>query len=161
MLVTLCGVSVRTLSGQSTIKIVENATLRVLILDLSGHIDELESRCSVSTCARVGRSGMEAVRAVTEGSCRVKVIVIEASTVNGEVLGSWSDDTVWRCRFSLRVRVCSLSDDNCVDDLCVAVNDVFREREFDTSQNVIGRLELVELNSTNPFSDGTVSSILV
>ena len=138
----------------------EDASLWVLILDPSSHIGKLESRGRVGSRTRVSSSGVEAVRAVTESSCLVKVVVIEASTIDGEILRPWRDDTVRRRRISLSIGVGRLSNDDSIDNLGIAVNHIFSQRELNTSQKVISCLELVELNGTDTLSDGTVSSIL-
>lgn len=126
VLVTFGSVSVSTLARQGAIKIVEDAAEWVLILDPSSHIGELESRGFVGSRTRVGRSGVEAVRAFTKGGCLVEVVVVEASSVNSEIFRPWPNYTVRGRSISLSIRVGRLSNDDGIDNLGIAVNDVFR-----------------------------------
>lgn len=96
----------------------------------------------------------------TEGSSFVPVEVEEADSVDSEVLSSWIDDTVWLGDLESELGVVGSTDDEGIVDSGGVVSVVVGERELNTSELVIGDLEVVESDITNFLSNRTVSSVL-
>ena len=100
------------------------------------------------------------MRAVTQGSSLIKIEVVEASSLNSEVLSPWCDDTMWGALLT-NVFIRSLTNNKGVNNLGITVHHVLREGEFNSSKLVISRLKVMELNSSNTLSDSAVPAILV
>ena len=66
-----------------------------------------------------------------------------------------------RCPVDLVLGIFGSADNEATNYLSVAVNNVLSQREFDTSQNVISGLKVVELDGSDTLSDRTVSAIFV
>ena len=147
---------------QFTSLIKEDGPLRILVHDTFsyGGIEE-EVLHTDSTGTRVCSLWMEAVRASAQRRSIVPIIVIELCAFNAEAFRSWSDDSVRRCPFELFLSVLSLANNESTNDLSIVVDDILSKGEFDASQKIVCRLEVVELNGTDTLSDCTIPTILV
>ena len=104
---------------------------------------------------------MEAMRACTKTSRAVPVEIIKLGALNTEIFRSRRDNSMRGCPVDLVLGIFGSSDNEATNYLSVAVNYVLSQREFDTSQNVISGLKVVELDGSDTLGDRTVSAIFV
>ena len=105
---------------------------------------------------------MPAMGAVTEGSCSVKVEIVERCSINMEPLRAWSNNTVRACIVQSGLGVVRFTDYESTYNLSVALLvDETGVGELHASKNVIGSLKVVELDGTSSLSDRAVSLVLV
>ena len=104
---------------------------------------------------------MEAMRACTKTSCVIPVVVIKLGALDAEILRPRRNNSMWGSPIDFVLRIFSSTDDKAANDLSVAVNDVLSQREFNTSQYVIGGLKVDKLDSSDTLSDRTIATILI
>jgi hypothetical protein len=103
---------------------------------------------------------METMRASAQSGRTVEIEVVELDSVNVEILGPGSDNTVWTCPFKLAITIAStLTDNEGILDSSFVVTNFVCQREFDSCQQIIGNLKIVEYDPSYSFSNCTITVI--
>jgi hypothetical protein len=103
---------------------------------------------------------METVRARANQSSGVPIIIKESNSSDQEVVSTWSNDSSGACSIKSAFSVARSADDQSVINLSHVVSILGSKREFNTSQDVVSDLEVIEANVTYSFCDGTITAVL-
>lgn len=100
------------------------------------------------------------MRASAQSSRPVEIKVVELDSVDVEILSSGSDDAVRTCPLELTLTISStLSDNQGILDSSSVVTYFVCQREFNTCQQIIGNLEIVEHDPSYSLSNCTITVV--
>lgn len=104
---------------------------------------------------------MEAMRAVTKSRSLVKVVVVKLSSLNGETLASWADNSVRRGTKKITFPKIGHSNSKRIHYFGVAINHVLSKGHLDAGKYVVSCLEVDELNSTDTLRNSSITSVFI
>jgi len=90
----------------------------------------------------------------------VEVKIVELSTINCEVLGSWSNDSMRRSSVKKWIGILSPTNNQSISNLSFSILNLINLLVFNTGKNVICDLEVNQPDITNFACDGTISVVL-
>ena len=101
------------------------------------------------------------MRTSSETSSIIEVVIEELSVVDAEVLRSRRDYSMWGGIVELFLAVFGAAYYHAADNHCVTIYDVLSEGEFNASEDIICRLEVVELHCTDTLRNRSIPPVLV